>query len=168
MLKALLAVVLIAGLAEPALAQMQSSMGTQKGMQHRHMQMSGMSMEGQGEMGGSCLDYADKIGLTDEQLDKLTPIHREMEKKGIQYRADLRIAQIELQEIMEVKDFDLEKADLQVKKIEALRASHHLEMLKLMKEAHSVLTDDQFKKMKRLMRKNIGKTPPARKMPKKK
>ena len=52
---------------------------------------------------------------------------------------------------MEVKDFDLEKASAQVKKIEDIRTAQHLEMLKSMKDVRSILTDEQFKKMKEMM-----------------
>jgi len=54
-------------------------------------------------------------------------------------------------EIMEVKDFDLEKAGAAVKKIADLKTAHHLEMLKAMKEMRTMLTDDQFKKMQTMM-----------------
>ena len=54
-------------------------------------------------------------------------------------------------EIMEVKDFDLEKASAAVKKIADIKTAHHLEMLKAMKEMRAVLTDEQFKKMKKMM-----------------
>jgi Spy/CpxP family protein refolding chaperone len=54
-------------------------------------------------------------------------------------------------EIMEVKDFDLEKASSAVKKITEIKAAHHLKMLKAMKEMRTILTDEQFKKMKKMM-----------------
>ena len=103
------------------------------------------------DMMGACLKNAAKIGLSDEQTGKIKPIHREMQKKQAKYKADLKIAQIELREIMEVKDFDLDKATAAVKKIEDVKAAHHLEMLKSMKEVRSILSDDQFKKMKKMM-----------------
>ena len=120
------------------------------------------------DMMHKCLEHADKIGLTEDQITKITPIHREMEKKAIKYKADLKIAQIELKEIMEVKDFDLEKANAQVKKIEDIRASHHLGMLKSMKEVRSILSDEQFKKMKQMMHMEMEGHEPHKKMMKKK
>lgn len=100
---------------------------------------------------GMCLDHADKIGLTDDQLKILTPIHREMQKNQARFKADLKIAEIELAEIMDSKDFDLEKANVAVKKIGDLKTARHLEMLKSMKEVRGNLTDAQFQKMKKLM-----------------
>nr|WP_281412912.1 Spy/CpxP family protein refolding chaperone [Geobacter grbiciae] len=108
------------------------------------------------------------MGLTDDQVMKLKPIHREMQKKHARFKADLKIAEIELMEIMEVKDFDLEKASSAVKKIEGIKTAHHLEMLQAMKEVRSTLTDEQFKKMKTMMMSmQPGEKKPAKKMMKK-
>jgi hypothetical protein len=65
---------------------------------------------------------------------KMKPLHREMQKKQIRSKADLKLAEIELMEIMEVKDFDLDKATSAVKKIEDIKTAQHLEMLKAMKD----------------------------------
>ena len=61
------------------------------------------NMDKMGDMAGMCIEHADQMGLTDDQLMKMKPIHREMQKKQARYKADLRIAEIELMEIMEVK-----------------------------------------------------------------
>ena len=59
---------------------------------------------------------------------------------------------MELMEIMEVKDFDFEKAKIAVLKIAEIRSTQHLEMLKTMKEVRNLLSDEQFAKMKQMMR----------------
>ncbi len=115
------------------------------------------------DMMGMCLANADKIGLSDEQIKKIKPIHREMQKKRAQFQADLKIAEIDMKEIMDVKDFDLEKASAQVKKISDLRTAHQLEMLKGMKEVRSILTEEQFKKMHKLMHEKMGEKKPGKK-----
>lgn len=104
-----------------------------------------------GDMMGSCMAHADMLGLTDDQMAKMKPGHSAMQKKQVRYKADLKIAEIELKEIMEVKDFDLEKAGFAVKKISEIQTAHHLEMIKAMKDMRSVLTDEQFKKMQKMM-----------------
>lgn len=119
-------------------------------------------MEKMGEMMGMCLANADKIGLSDEQVKKISPIHREMQKKQLRFNADLKIAEMEMMEIMEVKDFDLEKALAATKKVADLKTAHHSEMLKSMKEVRAVFTEEQFGKMKKLMHKDMkmsGKKP---------
>jgi Spy/CpxP family protein refolding chaperone len=107
------------------------------------------------------------MGLTDDQVMKMKPVHSEMQKKQARFKADLKIAEIELMEIMEVKDFDLEKANSAVKKIEDIKTAHHLEMLKAMKEMRTILTDEQFKKMQKMMPMKTGEKKPAKRMMKK-
>ncbi|ABQ26585.1 Spy/CpxP family protein refolding chaperone [Geotalea uraniireducens] len=125
------------------------------------------NMDKMGDMMGMCIEHADKMGLTDDQIMKMKPLHREMQKKHARFKADLKIAEIELMEIMEVKDFDLEKASSAVKKIEEIKTAHHLEMLKAMKEMRTILTDEQFKKMKKMMFMKMGEKKPAKRMMKK-
>lgn len=136
--------------------------------QKGHGQMMAMSnMDKMGDMMSNCIEHADKIGLTDEQKLKAMPLHRDMQKKHAQFKADVKIAEIELMEIMEVKDFDLDKATAAVKKIDEIKADHHLETLKTMKEMHAILTDEQFRKMKTIMSMEKGGKKPAKKMMKK-
>jgi Spy/CpxP family protein refolding chaperone len=114
-----------------------------------------------------CIDRADKMGFTDDQIKKIKPAHNGMLKKQAQFKADLTIADIELMEIMEVKDFDLEKAGAAVKKIADIKTAHRLGMLKDMKEIRANLTDEQFMKMKKMMPMEMGKKKPANTMIKK-
>lgn len=114
-----------------------------------------------GDMMAMCLKHAEMIGLTDDQMNKMKTVHFEMQKKQAQYKADLKIAKIELMEIMEVKDFDLEKATAGVKKIEGIKTAHHVDMFKAMKEIRTNLTDAQFEKMKKMMLMEMGEKKPA-------
>jgi len=138
--------------------------------QHRegHGQMMSMgSMDRMGEMMGICMEHADRIGLTDDQLKKMKPAHREMQKKQARFKADLKVAEIEFMEIMEVKDFDLEKAGTAVEKIADIKTAHQLEMLDEMKAMRTLLTDDQFKKMQAMMSMNKDVKKPSKRMMKK-
>jgi Spy/CpxP family protein refolding chaperone len=119
-------------------------------------------MDMMGNMIGMCIKNADKIGLSDEQKKTVTPLLQELQKKQIRFQADLKIAQLEMKDIMEPKDFDLEKAKTAVKKTDDLKAAHHLDMLNTMKEVRSVLTEEQYKKLRALMRKDIGAGKPAK------
>ena len=154
MKKLFLPMALIVACAVPAYSQMME-MPMHDG--HGMMQMGGSDMMGMNM--GMCLDHADKLGLSEEQRNKLIPIHREMQKKQVRFKADLKVAELELAEIMDTRDFDLEKASAAVKKINDLKTAHHLELLKSMKEVRANLTDAQFQKMKKLMPMKAGKKP---------
>src|SRR6185369_7593267 len=124
-------------------------------MRHEQMGAPGPMMESgsmarMGEMMGKCLEHAEELGLTDDQVKKLTPLHREMKKMLIRFNADLKLAEMEHMETMEVKDFDLDKAIAEDKKIAGMKTAHHAEMLKFMKQVRTALTEEQFKKMKEM------------------
>jgi Spy/CpxP family protein refolding chaperone len=151
---------------QPAFSQMKDmSMQEHRGGHGHGMEM--CNIDKMDDMMGMCCEHADKLGLSDEQTMKMKPIHSEMQKKQARFKADLKIAEIELKDIVEVKDFDLEKAGSAVKKIEEIKTAHHLEMLKAMKEMRSILTDEQFKNMKK-MHMEMDEKKPAKRMMKKK
>jgi Spy/CpxP family protein refolding chaperone len=161
MKKILLSLLLTVVFAMPAFSQMKDM--PMKGHGGGHGQM--MEMGNMDMMGGDmmCMEHADKMGLTDDQMMKMKPMHKEMQKKQIRSKADLKIAEIELMEIMEVKDFDLDKASSAVKKIEDIKTAQHLEMLKAMKDMRAILTDEQFKNMHKMCMK-MGEKKPGKKM----
>jgi len=150
----------------PAFSQVKEM--SMKGHGEGHGQMMEMgNMDKMDDMMGMCIQHADKIGLTDDQILKMKPLHSGMQKKQARYKADLKIAKIELMDILEVKDFDLEKANAAVKKISEIKTAHHLEMLIAMKDMRTIITDEQFKKMKKMMPMKMGEKKPAKKMMKK-
>ena len=129
-----------------------------------------MEMDKMGDMMDMCIKHADIMGLTDDQIAKIKPLHREMQKKQARFGADLKIAKINLMEIMEVKDFDIEKASSAVKNIAEIKTAHALEKLKAMKEMRTIFTDEQFKKMQKMMSSmpmKMGEKKPAKMMMKK-
>ena len=65
---------------------------------------------------------------------------------------------------MDVKDFDLEKADAAAHKIADLKKDQRLEMFKSIKDVRSILTDEQFKKVQELKHRIwAGKKPEGKK-----
>lgn len=145
----------------PAFSEMMDmSMMEQK---EGHGQMMDMGkMDKMGEMMGMCLEHAEMMGLTDDQIMKMKPRHSDMQKKQARYKADKTIAEIELMDIMDVKDFDLEKARSAVKKIGEIKTAHQLEMLKAMKEMRTMLTEEQFKGMKKIMTMKMSEKEPMK------
>jgi Spy/CpxP family protein refolding chaperone len=150
MKKILFSLLLTAIFAVPAFSQMKDM--PMKEHRQGYGQMMEMSNIGKmGDMMGMCIEHADHLGLNDDQIMKMKSLHREMEKSEVRFTADRKIAKIDLRAIMEVKDFDLEKASSAVKKIAEIETAHHLKMLKAMKEMRAILTDEQFMKMKKIM-----------------
>ncbi|OGR27969.1 MAG: hypothetical protein A2X83_09315 [Desulfuromonadales bacterium GWD2_54_10] len=166
MKKMVLSLLLTVVFAVPAFSEMMDMSMKKRGVEHG--QMMGMGdMDKMGDMMGMCIEHAEEMGLTENQIMKMKPLHREMQKKQARFIADLKIAEIELMEIMEVKDFDLEKASAVVKNIADIKTAHHLEKLKVMKEMRTIMTDEQFMKMKKMMPMKMGVKKPAKRMMKK-
>ncbi|MDD2309569.1 MAG: hypothetical protein PHH91_08310 [Desulfuromonadaceae bacterium] len=149
----------------PAFSQMMDKPMKQQRAGHGQMMEMG-NMDKMGDMMGMCIQHADMIGLTDEQIMKMKPLHSEMQKRQARFKADLKIAEIELMDILEVKDFDLQKAESAVKKIAEIKTAHHLELLKNMKEMRTILTDEQFNNMKKMMVMKPGVKKPVKMMKK--
>jgi Spy/CpxP family protein refolding chaperone len=163
MKRVILSVLLSIALATPAFSQMKDMSMMKHSEEHGRMMENG-PMDKMGDMTGMCIEHQDKMGLSDAQVIKMKPVHNDMKKKQAKSKADLTIAEIELSEIMDVKDFDIEKARSAVKKIADIKTAHHLEMLTAMKEMRTILTDDQFKKMNKMMPMNMHDKKPAKKM----
>lgn len=113
-------------------------------------------MDNIGEIIGTCIECANEMGFSDDQLVKMKQIYREMRKKQARFRADLKIAEIEFMEIMEVKNFDIEKASHAVNQNASIIKSLHYEMLKSTQEMRVILTDRQFKEMSRFFPRKTG------------
>ena len=63
----------------PAFSQMKDM--SMKGHGEGHGQMMEMgTMEKMGDMMGMCMQHADMMGLTDDQISKMKPMHSEMQK----------------------------------------------------------------------------------------
>lgn len=151
-MKAIVTVVTLLALtvAVPVFSQMTDMPMKGHGMGHGSMMDMG-HMGKMDDMMGTCMEHAEMLEITDDQLMKMKPIHSEMQKKQARFKADRKIAEIELMEILEVRDFNLDKANAAVRKIEEIKTAYSVDLLKSMKEMRGILTAEQFKKMKRRM-----------------
>ena len=150
MKKILTALLLTAVFAIPAFADMHGKEMKEHQKCECHERMGKRHMHKRGDMLGILIKHSDKVGLTADQVVNLKVIHRGMGKKKIRLEADMKLARIELKEVMEVKDFDLEKANVAAQKISDIKRDQRLEMLKSIKDVRSILTDEQFKKIKEI------------------
>ncbi len=109
-----------------------------------------------GNMMGMCLEHAEEMGLTETQIAKMKATHRDIQRIQAKNEADRKIAEIDLKEVMEVKDFNLDLAGSLTRRIADTKTADRLEMLKGMKEMRSMLSDEQFKTMQKMMPMRMG------------
>jgi len=103
---------------------------------------------------GACIEYAYEIGLADDQILKMKPVYSAMQKKQARFKADMKITEIELMEIMEVKNFDIQKASSVVNKNSTIKKELHYEILKSVQSLREILTDQQYKEICKILPKN--------------
>src|SRR5215813_5485854 len=91
-----------------------------------------------------------ELGLSDEQVKQLRQIFSQATKTGIKQRADLRIAEFELGELLEAEPVDMGQVDGKLKAIEGLRTTLRLSLIKAHEQAKGILTPEQRQKLEHL------------------
>jgi Spy/CpxP family protein refolding chaperone len=93
-----------------------------------------------------------KLDLDANQEEEIREIRISMVKNMIRKKADIRIARLELHELLHKEPVDMAAVESQVKKMESLRTSMILDTIKARQEIKLKLTPDQIKKLKELIR----------------
>jgi Spy/CpxP family protein refolding chaperone len=91
-----------------------------------------------------------ELGFSDEQAKQLTQIFSQATKAGIKQRADIRIAELELRELLETDPVDMAQVEGKLKAIEGLRTALRLSLIKAHEQAKGVLTPEQRQKLEGL------------------
>ena len=92
-----------------------------------------------------------KLDLDANQKKEIWEIRSSMVKNMIRNKADLRIARLELRELLYKEPVDMAAVESQVKKMEDLRTTMILDTIRARQEIKSKLTPDQRKKLKELI-----------------
>lgn len=93
---------------------------------------------------------AEKLGLSAEQIKELRDIKGECDNLCIADRVRLRVAKVELTEIMKNESLDMSLAKEKIKEISALQDSLRVRHLKTKVKAMMVLNEKQKEKAKEL------------------
>ena len=86
------------------------------------------------------------LGLTDEQVIKIKDIHTEGRKAGIKMRAGIRVARIEMRQLMRAEKVNRASLDRKIKEISALREKMMRHRVDTRLKVHAVMTPGQRKK----------------------
>jgi Spy/CpxP family protein refolding chaperone len=93
-----------------------------------------------------------KLDLDAKQEKEIREIRSTVLKNMIQKKADLKIARLELRELLHNDPVDMTAVESQVNKMESLRTAMILDGIKTRQEIKSKLTPGQRKKLKELIR----------------
>lgn len=116
------------------------------GMRDDHMGMSRDMMETRHHI----MEWIMELGLDQKQVESIHEIVDSTTKEMIKKRADLLIAWIDLEDILHREPLDLNAAESQMKKIEAMKTDMFMTHLKSMEEIKSQLTPEQRSKLKEM------------------
>jgi len=96
------------------------------------------------------LDHAQEFGLTPDQERKLRDLRTEFAKESVRRTADIRVAEIDLNSLLEQEKWDLTKIEPKVKEIAALQGDLRLARIKTLAAGREVLTPEQVEKLKQI------------------
>lgn len=105
--------------------------------------------DGPGAMRGRWNLMAARLKLTDAQRDRIHGIFEAQERRGIQERADLQLAMLDLRHLMHADDPNAGAIDAQVDKAARLHATLTKQRIASLLEARAVLTPEQRDELKR-------------------
>ena len=117
--------------------------------------MMGMGMMDHGMMGMGMmdrqmghafyLDRADELGLSADQVAKLKVLQSDSRKDNIRNAAEVKIARLELADLLDGKDWSLKDAEPLIRKVQKLEGDIQVRYLQAVSDARKVLTAEQLK-----------------------
>jgi Spy/CpxP family protein refolding chaperone len=104
--------------------------------------MAGMMMTG-------CLDMPrvqSSLGLTAEQVDKLRAVQRPLQKEAIRIGADIRVAELDVADLLSADTVDFDKVEGRLREAETLRTKLTLAHLGSAEEVKKIIPREQLEK----------------------
>ncbi len=92
----------------------------------------------------------DQLGLSAAQVEKLRGLRSGFEKDAITKQAEIRVAEIDLSDLLAANPPDLGKIEAQVMKIATLRGNLRFARIKTLEEGRAVLSAEQWQKFQGL------------------
>jgi len=96
------------------------------------------------------LTAREALGLSPAQVEKLRGLRSGFEKDAIRRQADIRVAEIDLADLLAATPPDLGKIEAQVMKIATLRGSLRFTRIKTLDEGRTVLSQEQWQKFQNI------------------
>ena len=91
-----------------------------------------------------------ELALSEGQEKQLKDIMYQAAKAGIKQRADVRVAELELQQLLDADPVEMGKVEAKLKDIEGLRTALRLNLIKAHEQAKGVLSPEQRQKFERI------------------
>lgn len=119
----------------------------------------GRGLSHEGPLVSIMLEHKQDLGLSPEQEQKLRDLRTDFAKESVRRTAEIRVAEIELDALLEQGTWDLAKIEPKVKQTASLRGDLRLARIKTLAAGRAVLTAEQLEKLKQVghqMRREMG------------
>jgi Heavy-metal resistance len=93
----------------------------------------------------------EKLGLSADQAKNLEQLRDNFQKELIRKEADLRVAEMDLNSLLEAQPVDMSRIEAKVREIERLRADIRLARIRAIEKGKEQLTVEQRKKLQDLL-----------------
>jgi Spy/CpxP family protein refolding chaperone len=92
----------------------------------------------------------EKLGLSTEQVRNLERLRNDFQKESIRKEADIRVAKMDLDDLLAAQPVDMTKVEAKVREIERLRADLRFARIRTVQKGKEQLSADQRKKLDEL------------------
>jgi Spy/CpxP family protein refolding chaperone len=94
------------------------------------------------------LSRRDELNLSSEQVKNLERLRTDFEREAVKNEGDLRVAELDLSEILKADSVDVKRAEAKVREIERLRAELRIARIRAIEQAKTVLSQEQREKLR--------------------
>ncbi len=102
------------------------------------------------------LQLRQQLGLSAEQVSKLTALRSEFEKEAIRGGAEIRVIEVDLDDLLEQEKVDLGKVEAAIRKEETLRGNLRISRIKTIEAGKVLLTAEQRGKLTKALESGPG------------
>jgi len=97
------------------------------------------------------LSHRDDLALSSDQVRNLERLRNDFEREGVRHEADIRVAEMDLAELLRADAADLKRAEAKVREIERLRADLRLARIRAIEQGKGSLSQEQREKLRSLL-----------------
>lgn len=97
------------------------------------------------------LSHRDELGLSTGQVQSLERLRTDFQKEAIRAEADLRVAEMDLRQLLAAEPVDMSAVEGKIRAIEKRRADLRLARVRAVESGRAVLSADQREKLRTLL-----------------
>lgn len=97
------------------------------------------------------LNRRDELNLSNDQVRNLERLRSDFEREAVKNEADLRMAELDLAEVLRNEPLDLKKVEAKIREIEKLRAELRLARIRAIEQGKGILTGEQRDRLRGML-----------------